>query len=106
MASEFFAESLESMDRHLQKWEGDHKLRQRVRGGLQQIRKKSVYSFLKDLNQRGVIPEHFGAWHKTRNSVMHGELSEPWPNETSDKHLRELIALLHGLTHAHIAGAA
>jgi hypothetical protein len=35
MASEFSAESLESMDRYLQKWEGDHKLRQRVRGGLQ-----------------------------------------------------------------------
>jgi hypothetical protein len=41
MASEFSAESLESMDRYLQKWEGGHKLGQRVRGGLQQIRKKA-----------------------------------------------------------------
>jgi hypothetical protein len=31
---------------------------------------------------------------------MHGELVEPWSTEESDQHLREMISLVHKLTHA------
>lgn len=101
--SEFSDEVLASMKRHIKGWAEDTALRGRMLNGLAQARERSVLAFLRDLAAKGIIPDYCETWRRIRNSVMHGELVEPWSTQESDGHLREMIALVHALTRARIA---
>jgi hypothetical protein len=101
--SEFSDEALASMEEHIKGWKEELALRGRMLNSLGQVRERSVLAFLRGLAAKGVIPDHCETWRRLRNSVMHGELVEPWSTEEGDTHLREMIALVHGLTRARIA---
>ncbi|WP_314374481.1 hypothetical protein [Sphingomonas paucimobilis] len=46
---------------------------------------------------------HVQTWYEIRNSVMHGNLVEPWSSEEGDARLHQMLDLLHALTRARIA---
>lgn len=102
--STFCDATLDSMKEHLKSWKGDCALRGRMLSELGKAKKRGVQAFLKKMGKDGKVEEaHVAIWRKLRNSVMHGELTEPWPTEEGDKHMRELITLVHGLTRTLIA---
>lgn len=102
--SEFSDEALQSMEAHLASWKGDEDLRRRMKSNLAMVRKRSVQGFMKQLVDKGTIErDHFKTWCKLRNSVMHGELVEPWSTEEGDQHMREMVGLSHSLTHVRVA---
>ena len=102
--AEFQPDALESMERHIRSWTIDKELRGRMLGALGGMRDRSPFAFLRELAREGVVPDHVDTWRKLRNSVMHGNLVEPWATEEGDGHVRELTALNHALTRA-LAGA-
>lgn len=102
--SEFSDESLSDMERHLRAWSGDAELRGRMLSNLGLVRQRSVLAFLRGMAKAGALDAaHVTTWQKLRNSVMHGELVEPWSTEEGDQHMQELISLTHRLTEARIA---
>jgi hypothetical protein len=104
--SEFPDEALQSIEEYLAAWKGDEGLRRRMQSNLGMVRKRSVQGFMKQLVGKGAIErDHFRTWCKLRNSVMHGELVEPWSTEEGDQHMREMIGLVHSLTHLRIEKA-
>lgn len=103
LQSEWSATDLASMRAHIKGWTNNMDLRARMLSSLSQIGKLGVLAFLRDLAAQGRIPNHCETWRKIRNSVMHGELSEPWPTKETDAHVHELIQLVHALTRERIA---
>ncbi|YCI07064.1 hypothetical protein M1D34_31985 (plasmid) [Ensifer sp. D2-11] len=102
--SEFDDELLSSMKKHLRSWQGDQRLRERLLNNLGLISRKSVLAFMRGLGTRGIVnPDHVQTWSQIRNSVMHGEMVEPWSSEDGDGKLHELLKLVHDLTRARIA---
>ena len=89
--SEFPDDVLDSMEKHINCWQGDSAIRARVLTSLGQMRERSVLAFLRTLAAKGVLPDHCDTWRKLRNSVMHGQLVEPWRTEEGDAHLREMM---------------
>ena len=80
------------------------RLRERLLNNLGLVSRKSVLAFMRGLGTRGIVnPDHVQTWSQIRNSVMHGEMVEPWSSEDGDGKLRELLKLVHDLTPAHIA---
>lgn len=81
----------------------DGRLRERVSSNLAMVRGRSVLSYLRQLARNGALnAEEIGIWQRLRNSVMHGELVEPWSSAEGDRHLREMIDLTHALTRLRI----
>lgn len=102
--SEFPDEALKSMKAHLRNWKDDAKLRERLLNNLGLVSKRSILTFLRKLGADGdVNPDHVQTWYAIRNSVMHGEMVEPWSTEEGDAKMKELLALVHDLTRARIA---
>jgi hypothetical protein len=92
------------MRNHLRAWKGDEKLRQRMLDSVGFARSRGVPGFMMGLTHKGLLErQQVETWRELRNSVMHGELTEPWSTETGDRHLRELIDLMHSLTRLRIA---
>ena len=88
-----------SMREHMGKWIGPKTLCDRMKSSLDFATKQSVSGFLRNLAGKDQVrKEEIKTWTKLRNSVMHGGLIEPWSTEQGDKHLHELISLVHGLT--------
>jgi hypothetical protein len=69
-----------------------------------EVKKRSVLAFLRTLAKDAKVDSaQVETWRKLRNSVMHGELVEPWSTEEGNRHTRELIILVHELTKTRIA---
>jgi hypothetical protein len=104
--SKFSEEALGEMEKYLRAWDRDDELRRRMLSNLSLIRQQSVLAFLRRKAKTDSLnAEHVETWRRLRNSVMHGELVEPWSTQEGDQHMKELIALLHGLTEMRIANA-
>ncbi|MDP9421376.1 MAG: hypothetical protein M3Q19_00830 [Pseudomonadota bacterium] len=102
--SEFPKKVLDSMQAHIEAWQTDSGLRDRMLSNLANVRSRSVLAFMRKLAERSVVDlAHVATWRRLRNSVMHGELVEPWSTEEGDQHLQEMIELVHSLTRARIA---
>lgn len=101
---EFDDKLLSSMKQHLRSWKDDQKLRERLLNNLGLISRKSVLAFMRGLGSRGIVnPDHVQTWSQIRNSVMHGDMVEPWSSEEGDGKLHELLKLVHDLTQVRIA---
>lgn len=99
--SDFADADLAAMKAYLDAWTGNGNLRDRMKSNLGMAAGRSPQGFMRRLSKEGVIGgDEVGTWIKLRNSVMHGELAEPWSTEENDQHLREMISLVHKLTHA------
>lgn len=99
IVSEYPAEVLHSMEAYLRSWSGDKNLRSRMLSSLALSKKRSVQSYLRELAKAGKItPLGVDAWMNLRNSVMHGELVEPWATAQGDAQLGSLVDLFHDLT--------
>lgn len=97
--SDYTKEDLASMDEHLGQWAGNKALRGRMKSSLKLAAERSPQGFMRGLARKGVIDEaEIDTWIALRNSVMHGELVEPWSTKESEQHLREMISLVHKLT--------
>lgn len=104
--SEFSEEALNDMERYLRAWGRDDNLRGRMLSNLSLIKQRSVLAFLRRRAETGSFnAEYVETWRKLRNSVMHGELVEPWSTKEGDRHMQELVALFHRLTEVRIANA-
>ena len=102
--AEYAPKALEEMGDHLRAWKGDTQLRARILDSLAFASRRSVLGFMMNLARANKVERsHVETWRALRNSVMHGELTEPWSTEEGDRHLRELIALMHALTSLRIA---
>lgn len=102
--SEFSDALLQSMKTHLRAWKDDIGLRDRLLNNLGLVSKRSILAFMRGLAARGVVnPDHVQTWSKVRNSVMHGEMVEPWSSEEGDAKMKELLQLVHALSRARIA---
>lgn len=102
--TEYKPDALDSMREHLRAWSDDEKLRSRMLGSLKFASERGIAGFMLGLARDGRLDKgQVETWQKLRNSVMHGELTEPWSTEESDRHMRELIALTHALTRLRIA---
>ena len=102
--SEVSADDLCALRKLKKSWQGSPELGRRISQVLGQLRRRSILGFLRALAANGVVDAgHVETWHKLRNSVMHGELVEPWPTAEGDRHLTELVQLVHALTFARIA---
>jgi hypothetical protein len=105
--SEFPESDLDGMKEHLQSWKGDSSLRERMISSLGFLRNRSTVAFLRGLVAANSLDStQLKTWQRVRNSVMHGELVEPWATEEGDRHLQELVALVHGLTKMRIANGS
>lgn len=101
--SEYAPDAIDSLREHLRAWPGDANLRSRILGNLTRAGERSVYAFMRNLGRGNALdPTHVETWRRVRNSVMHGELTEPWSTEEGDRHVAELIALVHALTRLRI----
>ncbi len=102
--TEYKSEAIDSMRDHLRKWKDDQKLRARMLDSLGFASRRGIVGFMFGLAKDGKLDGgHVETWQRLRNSVMHGELTEPWSTEEGDTHMRELIALTHALTRQRIA---
>lgn len=102
--TEYDSDALDDLGDHLRAWSGDARLRSRILGSLALAAKRSVLGFMMQLARESKIERsHVETWKALRNSVMHGELSEPWSTEESEQHLMELVALTHALTRLRVA---
>lgn len=102
--SEYAPDAIDSLREHIRAWAGDANLRSRILGNLARADERSVYAFMRGLARANALePTHVETWRRVRNSVMHGELTEPWSTEEGDRHLAELIALTHALTRLRVA---
>ena len=90
-----------SLTEHIKKWRGEKRLRSKILSYLGQPARLSPYRYMSDLAQDTVITgEEVETWRRLRNSVMHGELVQPWPSEEDEEGLRLMISLVHKLTRA------
>lgn len=102
--SEFSPKLLTSMRTHICEWKEDDALRQRILSNLGLLKKRSVIKFMREMGAAGVVDAaHVQTWYDIRNSVMHGNLVEPWSSEEGDRHMNEMLTLAHRLTLARIA---
>jgi len=102
--TEYPPETLDGMRRHLRAWKGDDRLRARILDSLAFAGNRGVLGFMNGLARRGRLDQgQVDTWRKLRNSVMHGELTEPWSTAEGDGHVRDLIGLAHALTRLRIA---
>lgn len=102
--SEFSDELLASMKKQLEAWKDDPALRSRMLSNLGMVSKRSVVAFMRQLGKAGTLEAaHVQTWYEIRNSVMHGNLVEPWSSEEGDARLHQMLDLLHALTRARIA---
>ncbi|MGZ8284057.1 MAG: hypothetical protein ACXW27_00270 [Allosphingosinicella sp.] len=102
--SEFSDEHLASMKSHIKAWKDDAGLRSRMLSNLGMVSKRSVVAFMRKLGEAGTVqPDHVQTWYEIRNSVMHGNLVEPWSTEEGDQRLHQMLGLLHDLTRARVA---
>lgn len=102
--SEFSDELLASMKKQIQAWKDDPGLRGRMLSNLGMVSKRSVVAFMRQLGKAGTVEAaHVQTWYEIRNSVMHGNLVEPWSSEEGDARLHQMLDLLHALTRARIA---
>lgn len=73
------------------------KLRERLLNNLGLVSKRSVLALMRCLGVKGnVNRDHVQTWSEIRNSMMHGEMVEPWLSEEGDANMQEL--LVHDLT--------
>lgn len=90
---------IEAMKSYLRKWEGSKDVRDRLLSSLGMLRSRNAAAFLKGLSgKEGITVEQLETWKAVRNSVMHGELIEPWAQEENERRLNELVDLVHSLT--------
>lgn len=102
--SEFSDEVLASMKKQIEAWKDDPGLRGRMLSNLGMVSKRSVVAFMRQLGKAGTVEAvHVQTWYEIRNSVMHGNLVEPWSSEEGDARLHQMLSLLHALTRAQIA---
>lgn len=95
----FESESIDSLKRHLQAWDGDKELKQRVMSDLARANTAGISQFLRQLVMTGKLEKrHAAAWNDVRNKVMHGNLVDPWATEEDDVRMENLASLLHHLT--------
>jgi hypothetical protein len=101
--SEFPSKVLDAMDEHLNAFTANADLRDRMISNLGNVRQRSVLAYMRQLAARSIVERaHVETWRRLRNSVMHGELVEPWSTAEGDQHLNEMIGLVHSLTRARI----
>ncbi len=99
--SDYAEADLTSMKQHLKDWTGNENLRNALKSALCRLKKVTPTGFMRRLVKHGVLNlSEVKTWGELRNEVMHGNLVDPWPTEKGDKHLLELISLVHKLTHA------
>ncbi|MBL8860749.1 MAG: hypothetical protein JNK02_01960 [Planctomycetes bacterium] len=93
--------ALRDLIAHIESWTGDRDLRGRAIGSVKRFEQPTVARFLRDAVQRGII-EHpqVRAWGEVRNEVMHGNLTESWPENELKEKINQLSGLLHRLTKA------
>jgi len=102
--SEFSDELLTSMKMQIEAWKDDPGLRGRMLSNLGMVSKRSVVAFMRQLGKTdSVEAAHVQTWYEIRNSVMHGNLVEPWSSEEGDARLHQMLDLVHALTRARIA---
>lgn len=90
---------IDDMKSYLRKWEGSKDVRDRLLSSLGMLRNRNAAVFLKGLSgKEGITVEQLETWKAVRNSVMHGELIEPWAHEENERRLNELVDLVHSLT--------
>lgn len=102
--SEFSDELLASMKKQIVAWKDDAGLRGRMLSNLGMVSKRSVVAFMRQLGKADTVEAaHVQTWYEIRNSVMHGNLVEPWSSEEGDARLHQMLDLVHALTRARIA---
>lgn len=102
--SEFSGELLASMKTQIEAWRDDPGLRGRMLSNLGMVSKRSVVAFMRQLAKAGSVETaHVQTWYEIRNSVMHGNLVEPWSSEEGDARLQQMLDLVHTLTRARIS---
>lgn len=104
--SEFSDEIVASMKKQIEAWKDDSGLRRRMLSNLGMVSNRSVVAFMRQLGKAGAVEaSHVQTWYEIRNSVMHGNLVEPWSSEEGDARLHQMLDLLHALTRARIAAS-
>lgn len=90
---------------HIESWGGDKALRGRAIESVKRFTQPTVARFLRWAVTRGIIerPQE-RAWTQVRNDVMHGNLTESWPQKDLDENIEALSELLHRLTRALVEG--
>lgn len=102
--SEFSHERLRSMKSHIQRWKEDTALQERLLSMLSNLKKRSVFRFLRDLASAGAVNEgQVQTWRAVRDAVMHGSLVEPWATQEGERRLSDMLELVHSLTRERIA---
>lgn len=96
-------QSIKSLVAHLDAWEGEEWLRERLMNSLRTAQEKGVIQLLKSFRDAGVInKKHLDVWLSVRNRVMHGHLVSPWRTEDTDKKLKLLVEMVHRVSEAYI----
>ncbi|WP_422932623.1 hypothetical protein [Sphingobium cupriresistens] len=104
--SEYSDDALASMKKHIKAFSDHDALRGRMLSNLGMVSKRSVVAFMRGLGASAVVnPDHVQTWYAIRNSVMHGNLVDPWSSEEGDGHLREMLDLVHALTRERVRRA-
>jgi hypothetical protein len=92
-------ESVNSFHSHIDRWEGDARLKEPAKSAAARMLKISAVHALRHLEREGWIKrDEFDAWNTLRNRVMHGSLVSPYSSAEEDKLLLDLAHLLHALT--------
>jgi hypothetical protein len=98
------AADIDALRSHIDGWSGDLRLKEIVKNAASRALDTSAVQALRQLRDDKVVtPDHFKAWDKIRNKVMHGSLVSPYSSAEDDKILLDLAGLLHELTRRLIA---
>lgn len=101
--SDFQESDLKSIKRHVELWEGDKLLKQRIVNSVAHAETKGIVQSLKALAKNGAITKlHIDTWQSVRNQVMHGVLVSPWSTQELDERIHSLIELVHRISTAYI----
>jgi hypothetical protein len=96
---EALAKQIDAMVTYIRKGPGPKRLVQRATGSLHGLKATTAPVALRYLRDQGdILDAQYRAWRKLRNSVMHGDLVEPWPTAETDSLLADLAGLMHALT--------
>jgi hypothetical protein len=92
-------EAIESLAGYIGAGPGEAHLKEKAINGIRSRRDMRTVETMRGLVAKGTISEEQRlAWEAIRNRVMHGELLSPNSNETEDKRLMTLAAMMHALT--------
>lgn len=80
-------------------WEGSDDIAEAAKRAVARLPQTSAAQALRALVAKGVVQQdHYNAWNRLRNRVMHGNLVSPFSSAKDDKLLLDLAGLCRALT--------